>query len=824
MKVLTSWLRSYLPELPVSDAQLAEDLTLRGIAVEGIFDLAPLHGPSAGSLFEMDITTNRVDAMNHYGIAREAATIYGLPLKPLETALPTPTPAPSPYPVRIADDAKALCGRFTARILRGITIQPSSGLVAERFRLLEQKQISNAVDATNYVTQAIGQPTHAFDLDTLSGGADGIVVRRARPGERLRTLDGIERTLDPDDLVIADQERALSLAGIMGGWDSRITPATRNVLVEAAWFDPATIRRSSKRHLLHTDASHRFERGADFHAAAAAAALVSRLLLESGGSLEGELIDLIEPDAARRTADRAPISLSLSEVHRILGPTDAPQGITAEDVRTILTGLGCTLSASVTTAVTNSAPDPASVTVTDLNSPALTHTAPGTTHPDPQASHPAGPRPTQADPQARHPERSEGSAVASLSSTAAEAHPDLAQRETYAVTLPSWRLDLDREIDLIEEIARVYGYNRFQTTLPAFTGTVRQLPHAAGAQTLRRTLLAAGLSEAVSSTFCSATDAVTFSPQPNSAAAIENPLSEEAGMLRPSLLPGMLTMLAANLHRDVQDVALFELGTIFTATGSRSETRSETRSDTTSEVGHPPRDPSSNGRANDRSTDRANDRANDRVDERPSLAIGLAGTLGAHPADFYTLKGIVEQLATRFAARSTYYDRFAADSGLMPAWLHPGRSARLVVDGTTIGYFGQLHPAEAQRRKLKATLYLAELRADRLYAQGLRHPMPRELSRFQPVRRDFSFLLPEATEYAHIEQTLRALALEELTSFAPAELLHPAQSPQIPAGHLSLLLATTFQSQTRTLRDEDLQTYAQQIIAAVETLGGRLRS
>ncbi|HEY0784624.1 MAG TPA: phenylalanine--tRNA ligase subunit beta, partial [Acidobacteriaceae bacterium] len=623
MKVLTAWLRSYLPPLPVSDAQLAEDLTLRGIAVDGIFDLAPQHGPAAGSLFEMDITTNRVDAMNHYGIAREAATIYGLDLVPLDTALPTPSAA-DPFPVRIDDDARALCGRFTARILRDITIQPSSGLVAHYFRLLDQKLISNAVDATNYVTQAIGQPTHAFDLDTLQGG---IVVRRARPGEHLRTLDGVHRTLDPEDLVIADQQRALSLAGVMGGWDSMITPSTRNLLIEAAWFDPATIRRSSRRHGLHTDASHRFERGADFNAAPTASALIARLLLPSGGALHGPLIDLIEPQAEHRTAKRPTLSLALSEVHRILGPSDSPQGITAADVQSILTGLGCSLAAAPGAPL---APSPAHVT------PAVTNPSTAAS-PGEELAPALLPQDVPAPPQA------------------------------VVVALPSWRLDLERPIDLIEEIARVYGYHRFQNTLPAFTGTVRPLPHAAAERTTRATLLACGLSEAISSTFCSATDGVTFAPQPQSAAPIENPLSEEAGMLRPSLLPGMLTMLASNLHRDVDNVALFELGTVFTGSGSDRDPRSE-----------------------------KSGRTLQAVDERPSLALGITGHLGAHPADFYTLKGILEQLTHRFASRSSYYDCFPAASGLMPPYLHPGRSARLVLDGSTLAYFGQLHPAEAQ--------------------------------------------------------------------------------------------------------------------------------
>src|SRR6185312_6502214 len=172
MKILTSWLRHYLPTLSVSDRQLADDLTLRGIAVEGVHDL----GEGNGHLFEMDITTNRVDAMNHYGIAREAATIYDLPLAPLDVALPAATPA-AKFPVRI--EAPELCGRFTARVLRGVTIAPSAGEIAESFALLGLKQISNAVDASNYMLQGMGHPTHAFDLDKIEGG---IVVRLARKG------------------------------------------------------------------------------------------------------------------------------------------------------------------------------------------------------------------------------------------------------------------------------------------------------------------------------------------------------------------------------------------------------------------------------------------------------------------------------------------------------------------------------------------------------------------------------------------------------------------------------------------------------------------
>ncbi|HEX6508787.1 MAG TPA: phenylalanine--tRNA ligase subunit beta, partial [Chloroflexota bacterium] len=452
MNILTAWLRHYLPTLSASDRQLADDLTLRGIAVEGVHDL----GPGKGSLFEMDITTNRVDAMNHYGIAREAATIYELPLKPLDTTLPDAQPGPA-YPVEI--QAPDLCGRFTARVLRGVTIAPSTGQIADNFSRLGLKAISNAVDASNFVLHGMGHPTHAFDLDKIEGG---IIIRLARKGERLRLLDGTERVLEADDLVIADHTKALSLAGVMGGWDSMITPETKNILVEAAWFDPASIRRSSRRHMLHTDASHRFERGADFNAAPAANALVSKLILESGGTVHGELTDIVIPGQRARTVDRPGISLSISEVQRHLGrtveDTQAGSALNGDRVQRYLTSLGCQLTAT-----------------------------------------------------------SAGS---------------------YLAKLPSWRLDLEREIDLIEEVARVYGYNRFADTLPtALPIQAHRLAQKEAA--VRARLLALGYSEAISSSFAALHEGATFAGKRGSV-ELENPLSEEAGILRPSLLPGML--------------------------------------------------------------------------------------------------------------------------------------------------------------------------------------------------------------------------------------------------------------------------------------------
>jgi phenylalanyl-tRNA synthetase beta chain len=701
MKILTKWLRSYLPELLVTDAQLAEDLTLRGIAVEGIYDL----GPGNGSLYEMDITTNRVDAMNHYGIAREAAAIYGLELKPLDVALPQPRPSAKPFSVRI--EAEEACGRFTARVIRDVHIGESQDgfedtPVSNYFALLEQKKLSTAVDATNFVWLAMGQPTHVFDLDKIEGG---ILVRRARKGERLKTLDGIERMLDPEDVVVADHVKPLGLAGVMGGWDSMITSATTNVLVEAAWFEPMAVRRTARRHGLHTDASHRFERGADFNAGPVASALVSRILLASGGHIVGGLVDARVPALEARTAHRKPIPLALSEVRRILGRTEDKEGIIAATVESLLTALGCGL-------------------------------------------HPSGPAEWQ-------------------------------------ITLPSWRLDLEREIDLIEEVARVYGYNRFANTLPAFGQGVRSLPWADSESAVRRTMLAAGFHEAIGSTFCSPADAALTAPQPGLAVPLGNPLSDEAGIMRPSLVPGMLVMLAGNLHRDVSDVRLFELGTVFSGT-------------------------------------------TEKVEERPSLAFGAVGTVadqGAlhppRPFEFHDVKGAVEQVLERFQSRSVYFDRFPAEAGLAPQWLHPYRAARIVVDGLGAGWFGQLHPREAAVRKLKDLVFIGELYLDRLYKLPLRKPVAREISRFQPVRRDFSLVLDESIAWEKIDQAVAGLNIPELVDWRAREVFRDLR---LGASEYSLLLGVTFQASDRTLREEELQGFHARVIEAVGKTGARLRT
>ncbi len=700
---------------------------MRGIAVEGIFlrdfdsdEKSDAAVEDYGHIFEMDITTNRVDAMNHYGIAREAAAIYNLPLAPLDTALPTAQPTAKPFSVQIAPEAQNLCGRFTAQVLRNITIAPSTGQVAEFFALLGLKPISNAVDATNFVLQGMGHPNHAYDLDKLNGG---IIVRLARKGERVKLLDGSEHTLESTTWSLRTTPCAQGLAGVMGGWDSMITAETKNILVEAAWFDPASVRRSARRHGLHTDASHRFERGADLNACATANALVAKLILQSGGTPEGELVDVVVPSVAARTANRAPISLSLTQIWRHLGATldDQPNqsALTADLVRQVLTALGCTL--------------------------------------------------TEAPPGGRQP-------------------------ATFSVQLPSWRLDLEREIDLVEEVARVYGYNRFANTLPTALPVIAH-PTAAAEAAVRTRLLALGYSEAISSSFASEADGATFLAANQQilggVIALENPLSDEARLLRPSLAPGMLTMLAHNLNRDVRDVRLFEQGSIFTGSAEQ-------------------------------------------VVESPSLSLGLTGTLlptslhSVKDAAVFELKGVVESLLSLFAASPDTLSTSAASALTFitdaPAWLEPGRSAIALLHGVPIACFGELAASQREARKLRQPVFLAVLNLDVLYRLPLRRATAHELSRFQAVERDFSFTFADAVPWRTIAEAIHSLDLPELTRLTPVEIFRDAKAGSASAGKYALLLRCVFQSNQRTLREDELSEWSTRLIATLTALGGAIRT
>lgn len=681
MKISPQWLRDFV-DLPVDYARLAEELTLAGVAVEGI------SGEGDNTVFEMEITTNRPDAMNHYGVAREASALYDLPLRPIAPKLPPPQDKSE---VVIDIQEPELCPRFTAREISGAAIKPSPANVAGRLQLLGHRPISNAVDATNYVLWESGKPTHVFDLDLLEGRR--LIIRKARSGETLKTLDGVERKLTAEDLVVADAARPVGLAGVMGGFDTMITEKTKNILIESAWWDPVTVRRMSKRHGIHTDASHRFERGADFESTVPSTNRVAELILQSGGgTLVGDVIDVIA-----RKLDLAPVEVDLREVQRVLG-----EKLSALEISRILTRLGFTVLAG--------------------------------------------------------------------------------REDTYLVHIPSWRLDVEREIDVIEELARLHGYEKFANTLPAYSGEVRDLPDAHKDARLRSSLLAFGYNESISLTFISREDARRFSTAPE--LDLANPLSEEASVMRTSLVPSMLNMLAYNLNRGSDDVRLFEAGNVFEASGAKAL-----------------------------EAKRISIGATGSVDSK--VVRGLTSGAAARPLSFFDLKGDIESLLAPFGHWTLYYDAKTAD------YYHPGRSARAVMDGATVAQFGQIHPDVVAARKLRQDVFVGEIYLDRLYQHDLREVRYEVLPRFPAVERDFSFVFDDKVEFERIHQSVSGLGIAELRSFVPAEIF---RGENVGAGKYSILMRAQFQSSDRTLRDDEVAQWAGQVAKALEGLGGVQRA
>jgi phenylalanyl-tRNA synthetase beta chain len=765
MKLSPKWMREFV-DLAVDDRRLAEDLTGAGIAVEGI------SRSSADTVFEMEIGTNRPDAMNHYGVAREAAAIYDLPLNLLEAKLPSGAKAPSssedstaalkrcstqsPADFSIQVEEPQLCPRFSARVIRGTKIKPSPEKIAHRLQLLDQRPISNAVDATNYVLWEMGKPTHVFDMDLLEGGR--LVIRKAKNGEKLKTLDGVERVLTSEDLVVCDAKRPVGLAGVMGGFDTMITDKTRNILIESAWWDPGTVRKSSRRHGIHTDASHRFERGADFESTILSCDLVAALILESGGGeLVGDAVDVVS-----KKMDLAPVVLRLSEVHRILGGN-----LTAGEIFRILKKLGFGVI-------------------------------------------PEG----QADTQFR-------------------------------VHIPSWRLDVEREIDVIEEIARLHGYNKFENTLPAYSGAVVDLPHAAVDAALRTRALALGYNEAVSLTFISHADAEKFESifdgstsaakaaggsnapiaalealrHPKTASPVsgrsrvlelENPLSEEASVMRTSMAPGMLDMLAWNLNRDSESVRLFEMGHVYEISGGERvepvcaclgatlvAVNSSIPVEAMLDVSKGPKSPP---------------KPKDGLDGAPSVV--SHSSVSAAEA-FRAFKGDVENLLSIFTCDELSFDRQTAE------YFHPGRSARVLMDGAVVAQFGQVAESVKAKRKLRQDVFLAEIDLEKLRGIGLREVRFAPLTKYPAVERDFSFVFGDEVEFETMRRAVVELRLSALRAFAPVEIF---RGGAIEKGKYSILLRARLQSEEATLRDDQIAQWSGEIVGVLKKLGGVQRA
>jgi phenylalanyl-tRNA synthetase beta chain len=693
MKIVYNWLKDFVP-VAASAEELASRLALSGTNIGGL-ENGP-HGP----VIDAEVSSNRPDCLGHYGIAREVSAIYKLPLK-FVTPKPAESTAKASDAVRVEIQSPELCGRFTARVIRGVKIQPSPKWLKDRLEASGVASINNVVDVSNYVMLELGHALHAFDYDTVRDHR--IVVRRAKPAEKMRTLDGIERALDPDLCVIADGDgnRAVGIGGIMGGAETEISFSTRNVLIECAWFEPVAIRRATRFLKLHTEASTRFGRGADLEMAELASRRCAELILQvAGGELLAGVVDVYP---GRRAPEKIP--LTRAEILRVMG-ADVPD----KEIEAILTALGFA------------------------------------------------------------PRRVDESRGAPGSLLAA-----------WQCTQPSWRAEVEREIDLIEEVARVYGLDKFPPRLPAARQGAARLPHNEAEARLCERLIGLGYREILAIPHVAEERDVLFRPPDAVPARLANPLSEEASVLRST---GVVTMAAAvewNLNHGQRNVRLFEIGRQYRLEGNKAI-------------------------------------------ETPVLTMGATGEArekglydSAREFSFADLKGdldTVGSLAGGFRWR---------DGG--PGWLHIARQGHVLLGNEEIGVAGQLARRVADKFKLRQDVFLAELRLDSLYAavgdakQSRRYdPLPR----FPAVERDFSLLLADSTRFSEVSDAIRSLKIPEIASIEATDLF---RGKNVPAGKYSLLVRATFQSREATLTDAQITEFSAQIIAILEkNLGAQLRA
>jgi phenylalanyl-tRNA synthetase beta chain len=704
MKVVYNWLKDFV-DVTAAPQELASRLALSGTNIAGV------ETGQHGAVIDAEVSSNRPDCLGHYGIAREVGAIYKLPLKHVAPK-PAESSAKASDAVKVEIQAPELCGRFTARVIRNVKIQPSPKWLKDRLEASGVASISNVVDISNYVMLELGHPLHTFDYDKVRDHK--IVVRCAKQNERMRTLDGVERQLAPDKerqvdanicmISDGDSSRPIGIGGIMGGAETEISFSTKNVLIECAWFEPVAIRRAARFLRLHTEASTRFGRGADAEMAELASRRAAELILQlAGGELLSGVVDVYPGKRAPKK-----IRVTRAEILRVMG-ADVPD----KQIEASLGALGF-----------------APVRI-DQNRGA------------------------------------EGSLLAA-----------------WECTQPSWRAEVEREIDLIEEIARIHGLDKFPPRLPAARQGAARLPHFEAETRLRERLIGLGYREILTIPHVAEERDALFRPENVAPARLANPLSEEASVLRSN---GIVTMAAAlewNLNHGQRNARLFEVGRHYRLNGSESvETRVLT-------IG----------------------------------ATGEAREKGLYDAardfSFADLKGDLDSLGELAGGFRWQHDGHR--------WLNPVRAGTIAALENLqfpVGVAGQLARRVADRLKLRQDVFLAELELDPVYAAMRAAKEARRyepLPRFPSVERDFSLLLADGTKFSDVTKTIQSLGIKDISAIEATDLF---RGKNVSAGQYSLLVRVTFQSREATLTEAQVGDYSRKIISALEkNLGAILRA
>jgi phenylalanyl-tRNA synthetase beta chain len=702
MKVLYTWLHDFLA-VSASPEELASRLALSGTNIGGIEN-----GPH-GAVIDAEVTSNRPDCLSHYGIAREVGAIYKLPLKQVSPK-PTESAAKTTDAIEVEIRSPELCGRFTARVIRGVKIQPSPAWLKNRLEACGVASINNVVDISNYVMLELGHPLHTFDYDKIRDYS--IIVRGVNPrgssapnatSEKIRTLDGGERQLDPGTCVICDGDgsRIVGIGGIMGGAETEISFSTKNVLIECAWFDPIAIRRATRSLKLHTEASTRFGRGADPEMAELASRRCAELILQlAGGELLAGVVDVYPGKRPQKK-----IQVTRAELLRVMG-ADVPD----KEIESILGALGFA--------------------------------------------------PVRVD-------QNRGAAGSILA--------------TWECTQPSWRAEVSREIDLIEEIVRVYGLDRFPPRLPASRQGAARLPHYEAEMCLRERLIGLGYREIVTIPQVGEERDALFRPADVTPTRLANPLSEDAGVLRSTGTVTMAGALEWNLNHGQRNARLFEIGHHYRLNGGKPiETRVLTLGAT--------------GAARDKNL------------YEP-----------AREYSFADLKGDLDNLGA--LAGGLRWEEAATE------YLNPARRGALFLKAEPLGMAGQLSRRVAERFKFRQDVFLAEINLGPFYCafygvQNSRRYQP--IPRFPAVERDFSLLLSDGAHFSDLVKGISSLNIPEIASIEAADLF---RGKNIPAGKYSLLVKIALQPRSATLTDAQIGEITARIVSTLEKeLGVQLRT
>ncbi|WP_440997525.1 phenylalanine--tRNA ligase subunit beta [Arhodomonas sp. SL1] len=631
------------------------------------------------TVIEVDLTPNRSDCLGMAGVAREVGVLQ-------RSAVADPAGGPVAPVIRdtlpVTLEAPEACPKYVGRVIRGVdTAAETPVWMRERLRRAGVRPLSIAVDITNYVMLELGQPMHAFDLATLAGG---IRVRMAVDGERLALLNGDTVTLDADTLVIADEQRPVALAGIMGGADTAVGAPTRDVFLEAAFFAPLAIAGRARAHGLHTDSSHRFERGVDPELPERAMERATRLLTEIAGGEPGPVTRAVD-DATMPHPAR--VRLRPARVDRLLGTVTA-----REEMQDILQRLGMAVSGD-------------------------------------------------------------------------------ADAVEWTVDVPSWRFDVAREEDLVEEIARIRGYDSIPLSrTPAPLAMGAQPEGRLGLRRLRRALVDRGYQEAITYSFVS--DGLTEELDPGAESlALANPLSEDLAVMRTSLWPGLVRAAVHNRNRQIPRVRLFESGLRFRG----------------SEGAH--------------------------LEQTPMLAAIATGNVHpeqwgepARPVDFFDIKGDLEALM----ALTGELGAFAFESAQHPA-LHPGQCARVLRDGQPVGWVGAIHPDREKRLELGGRAYVFEIELAALDAA--RVPAFEPMSRFPSIRRDLAVVVAEEVAAARVRA---AIAESAGTWLRETVLFDVYRGAGVPEAHKSLAIGLILQDSERTLTDEDVEACIARVVSRLK--------